>query len=334
MCQLIKCGRNYESITGEAGRIVTASILLIKLQPKNEPATDPRVKALIGPGPFKATYTFGEQLMANQEMQKKTALITGATSGIGHELAKVFAENGYSLIIVARSEGELAKTAAELTGKYSVRVDTIAKDLFEKDSAFEVVEEVKRLGVTVDALVNNAAQGCYGKFLETDLSKELAMLQLNIGAYIILTKHFLAEMTARGEGKILNVASIASKVPGPYQAVYHGTKAFIHSFSEAVRAEVEGSGVTITSLLPGATDTDFFHKANMEDSKILEMGLSDPAKVARDGFKALMDGDDMIVSGMKWKAQVAASNMVPDSALAKMMLKQQGPKSEPTKTNH
>jgi len=124
------------------------------------------------------------------------------------------------------------------------------------------------------------------------------MLQLNIGAYLVLTKFFLREMVRRNQGKILNVASIASKLPGPYQSVYHGTKAFIHSFTEAIRAEIAGSGVTITSLLPGATDTDFFHKAHMEESKMLDQKLSDPAQVARDGFKALMHGDDMVISGM------------------------------------
>lgn len=259
--------------------------------------------------------------------ERKTALITGGTSGIGHELAKVFAENDFNLIIVARSVGELSKTSAEISQKYGVRVDTLARDLFLRDSAFEVCDEVARLGARVDVLVNNAAQGLYGKFIETDINKELDMLQLNIGAYLILTKHFVKQMIERRDGKILNVASIASKVPGPYQAVYHGTKAFIHSFTEAIRAELDGTGVTVTSLLPGATDTDFFHKAHMENSKILKHGLSDPARVAKDGFKALMAGDDMIIPGMKWKAQVAAAGMMPDSAAAKMMMKQQGPVS-------
>src|SRR5690606_12650687 len=116
------------------------------------------------------------------------------------------------------------------------------------------------------------------------------------------------------------------KLPGPYQSVYHGTKAFIHSFTEAIRAELADSGVTITSLLPGATDTDFFRKAHMEDSRILEQDLADPAKVAKDGFEALMKGDDMVISGLKNKAQIAASNITPDSLVAKTMLKQQAPR--------
>jgi uncharacterized protein len=256
----------------------------------------------------------------------QTALITGATSGIGYHLAKLFAEHNYNLVIVARTVADLQKTAAEIREKYGVTVLPIPKDLFDKSAPFELYTEITARGIKIDVLVNDAAQGLYGKFVDTDLQRELDMLQLNIGAYIVLTKLFLREMLARNEGKILNVASIASKLPGPYQSVYHGTKAFIHSFTEAVRAEIAGSGVTITSLLPGATDTDFFRKAQMEDSKILDQKLSDPAQVAQDGFDALMDGDDMVISGMKNKAQIAASNLMPDSMVAKGMLRQQAPR--------
>lgn len=254
-------------------------------------------------------------------------LITGATSGIGLELARVFAEKGHGLIIVARDAGELESVANMLTQEHQVPVDVIARDLFEQESAFEVFEDIQRLGLDVDILVNNAAQGLFGEFIKTDLRKELAMLQLNIGAYVILTKLFLERMVARGDGKILNVASIAGKIPGPYQAVYHGTKAFIHSFTESIRAELKDTGVTVTSLLPGATDTDFFRKANMEDSKILDQKLSDPADVARAGYEALMKGDDMVVPGGKWKAQIIGSHFMSDSALASLSLKQQGPRS-------
>lgn len=256
----------------------------------------------------------------------QTALITGATSGIGYHLARLFAEHNYNLVIVARTVADLEKTAAEIREKYGVTVLPIAKDLFDRSAPFELHSEITARGIKIDVLVNDAAQGLYGKFVDTDLQKELDMLQLNIGAYIVLTKLFLREMLERHEGKILNVASIASKLPGPYQSVYHGTKAFIHSFTEAVRAEIAGSGVIITSLLPGATDTDFFRKAQMESSKILDHKLADPAQVAKDGFDALMDGDDMVISGMKNKAQIAASNLMPDSMVAKGMLKQQAPR--------
>lgn len=133
-------------------------------------------------------------------------------------------------------------------------------------------------------------------------------------------------MVLRGEGKILNLASIASKLPGPYQAVYHGTKAFIHSFTEALRSELEDTGVTVTSLLPGVTDTDFFNKAHMTSSKIYqETERADPGKVAKDGYKALMSGKDMVVSGFKNKTQIAISNVTPDKTLANTMRKQQKP---------
>src|SRR5690606_15524202 len=206
----------------------------------------------------------------------KYALITGATSGIGYELAKIFAQHHYNLVIVARTETDLQRTAAELSKQYNVNVTSIAKDLFDREAPFDLYDMIQQKGIIVDVLVNDAAQGLFGKFVETDLQRELDMLQLNIGAYLTLTKLYLREMVARNDGKILNVASIAGKVPGPHQAVYHGTRAFIHSFTEAISAELGNCGVTVTSLLPGPTDTDFFHKAHMEDSKILEQDLADP----------------------------------------------------------
>lgn len=253
-------------------------------------------------------------------------LITGATSGIGYQLTKVFAEHRYNLVIVARTEAKLDALAWELAQEYNIEVLPIPKDLFKREAPFEVYDEVKARGITVGILVNNAAQGLYGRFIETDLDKELDLLQLNIGAYLVFTKLYLQEMVDRGQGRILNVASIASKLPGPYQAVYHGSKSFIHSFTEAIRAETEGTGVTITSLLPGITDTDFFHKAHMENSKVLDRKLEDPAEVARDGFEALMKGEDMLISGFRYKAQIAASNLMPDHILARAMRKQQEPR--------
>lgn len=260
---------------------------------------------------------------------QKYALITGATMGIGKELAKLLAKDHYNLVIVARTREDLEKTAEELKQQYDIEVLTIAKDLFKRESPFEVYDEVKAKGIPISILVNNAGQGEYGEFADTDINRELDIVQLNMGAYIILTKCFLKEMLARNEGRILNVASIASKVPGPLQSVYHGTKAFVHSFTEAVRSEIKDSGVTITSLLPGATNTDFFNKADMENSKIVQEGsLADPAKVAKDGYNALMAGDDKVVSGLKNKAMVAMSNVTPDSMAADNMLKQQGPADE------
>jgi len=203
------------------------------------------------------------------------------------------------------------------------------RDLFNVAEAHALYGEIKGKGLEIEVLVNDAGQGVYGLFTETDLERELNIIQLNISSLVVLTKHFLAGMVQRGHGKILNVSSIAGKVPGPYQAVYHGTKAFVHSFTEAVRNEVRDTGVTLTSLLPGATDTDFFNKADMEDSKAVKEGeLADPAKVAKDGYEALMAGKDMVVSGFKNKMQVAMSNILPDSVAADNMRKTQEPSSK------
>jgi len=253
------------------------------------------------------------------------ALITGATSGIGLELAKLFAKDNYNLIIVARNETGLDSTA-QLLKSEGIEVVTISTDLFVPGNAEELYKQVKGLGLTVDILVNDAGQGVYGKFMDNDLARELNIIQLNIASLVTLTKFFGRDMVSRGSGKILNLASIAGKAPGPYQAVYHATKAFVHSFNEAIRNELKDSGVSVTSLLPGATDTDFFNKADMLDSKIVKEGeLADPAKVAEDGYRALMDEKDMVVSGFKNKIQVAMGNVTPDSMQASQMEKIQKP---------
>ena len=221
------------------------------------------------------------------------ALITGATSGIGKELAKLFVKDGYNLVIVGRSQETLEKTAAELKSINPVKIVSIAKDLFNKNAAFELYELVKAKGVQVDVLVNDAGQGQYGKFVHTEIQRELEIIQLNISSLVVLTKLFLKDMVARKSGKILNLSSIASKAPGPFQSVYHGTKAFVQSFTEAIRDEVKDTGVVITALLPGATATDFFNKADMLNAKIVAEGdLADAETVAKDGYEALMKGKD------------------------------------------
>jgi len=259
------------------------------------------------------------------ENTKHFALITGASSGIGYELAKLFAKDRFNLVIVGREEASLQKTALVLE-EQGVQVITVIADLFEPNAAFNLYEQIKARNIQIDVLVNDAGQGVYGKFIDTDLNQELDIIQLNVASLVTLTKLFVREMVARGSGKILNVASIAGKVPGPYQAVYHGTKAFVHSFNEAVRAEIKDTPVTITSLLPGPTDTDFFRKADMLDSKAVQEGeLADPADVAKDGYEAMIAGKDMIISGFKNKLQVAMGNITPDSMLAEQTGKQQEP---------
>lgn len=271
------------------------------------------------------------------EQKKETVLITGGTSGIGLELAKIFAQNGYDLIIVSSNEMHLNDTLKLLTKSYNVKVEVMTKDLFDVNAAFEVYNELKARNVQVDILVNDAAQGQYGEFVDTDVHRQLAIIQLNISSVVALTHSFLTDMVNRGSGRILNLSSIAGKLPGPWQAVYHGTKAFIQSFTEAIRSEVKDKGIVVTALLPGATDTDFFNKAEMNDSKVVEdrSKLSDPADVAKDGYDALMRGDDKVISGWKNKMQVAMSNITPDEQVADMMNKQQEPvdKNKKVKSN-
>jgi uncharacterized protein len=265
------------------------------------------------------------------KQNKQYALVTGGTSGIGYELAKLLAADGYNLILVARTPEDLDRVGAEIREMHGVEVRTIAKDLFYPGNAFEITDEIREQGIQVDILVNDAGQGQYGPFIENDVNRALDIIHLNIESLVVLTQYYLKEMVGRADGKILNLASIAGKTPGPFQAVYHGTKAFVHSFTEAIRSEVKDTGVTVTSLLPGATDTDFFNKAEMQDSKIVKEGeLGDPVKVAKDGYEALMSGKDMVVSGFKNKMTVAMSNIMPDEKVADQMKKQQEPVSKET----
>lgn len=262
------------------------------------------------------------------ENTNRFALITGATSGIGLELAKLFAKDKFNLVLVARGEDELNSTAAQLKEE-GIKVVTISKDLFNPNAASELYDEIKQQDIQIDVLVNDAGQGAYGKFVETDLHKELKIIQLNICSLVTLTKLYVKEMVARNSGRILNLASVAGKSPGPYQAVYHGTKAFVHSFNEAIRYELIDTEVTVTSLLPGATDTDFFNKADMLNAKIVQDGdLADPADVAKDGYEAMMAGKDMVISGFKNKMQVAMGNITPDSMQTAQTGKMQEPVNE------
>lgn len=256
--------------------------------------------------------------------QKGYALITGATSGIGYELAKVFGQNGYNLIIVARSSDELQSKSEEISSQNNVEVMPIAKDLFDANAASELYEEVKAKGIAVNVLVNNAGQGVYGPFIETDLQQQLQIIQLNVVSLTALTYLFLKDMVARNEGKILQLGSVVSELPATLQSVYGGTKAYILSFTEALISEVKDTDVTLTVLQPGVTDTDFFNKAGAQNSKLAEdkSKMSDPADVAKDAYKALMKGDDKVVSGFKNKVQVAMANVMPDTMMADQMKKQ------------
>lgn len=273
---------------------------------------------------------FTGKLNIMENTQQRYALITGASSGIGYELARLFAADGYPLIIVSRDRQALEQKAGALSSEFGVEVVPIAKDLFQPSAASELYEEVKNRGYTVDVLVNDAGQGQYGLFVESELERQLDIIQLNVTSLVVLTHKFLKDMVARNEGKILQVASIASEVPGPFQAVYHGTKAFVLTLTEGLVNELKNSAVTMTALQPGVTDTDFFNKADFpQDLKILEKdSMSDPAKVAKDGYEALMKGDDKIVSGFKNKAMTTMSNVMPDTMVAEQMRQMHTRKSE------
>jgi len=256
-------------------------------------------------------------------METKHALITGATSGIGYELAKLFAQDGYNLVLVARNTENLRATAAELEQlNNSIHTHIIPADLFEADAAQKVYEKTTELGITVNVLVNDAGQGEWGRFIKTDLKRELDLIQLNISSLVSLTKFYLKEMTERNEGRILQLASSVSKAPSPYLSVYAATKAFVLSFAEALVEELEDTEVTITALLPEATDTDFFHKAKAENTVTYkETDMYTAEEVAKAGYEGLMNGSATVVPGFKNKAQAAMNIVMPDSAIAANMHK-------------
>ncbi len=257
------------------------------------------------------------------------ALITGATSGFGYEFVKLFAQDGYNLILVARDRDKLNAIAADISERYGVITIPLPKDLFDPTAAEELYQEVKANNYRVDVLVNDAGQGEHGPFILNDLQRELKIIQLNIISLVVLTKLFLQDMVYRGYGRVLQVASLLAKYPTPLMAVYGGTKAFVLSFSEAVTNELQGTGVSMTVMLPGASDTDFFNKAGAENTVAAkDTELSDPAEVAKDGHDALFRGDKKIISGIRNKIQGVVSNVLPDSKLAAQMRRQMEDKEE------
>lgn len=271
----------------------------------------------------------------NTENRNKYALITGGTSGIGYELAKLLAKDGYSLILVARNEDRLQEVTNEFK-VLGVEVTPLAKDLFKDGAAKEVYNEVKQMGIQVDVLVNDAGQGQAGRFTDVELQRHLDIIHLNVVSLVTLTKLFLDDMVKRNEGKVLQLGSILSKTPAPYFAVYAASKAFVLSFSEALSYELKDANVTITCLMPGRTDTDFFHKADMEHTKEYQKELDDPAEAAKNGYEALMSGESRIISGFKNKMMVDMMNASPDSLSAANMADNLSPskKDEDEKRRH
>jgi short-subunit dehydrogenase len=258
---------------------------------------------------------------------RQLAVVTGASSGIGFELAKVFAEEGFDLIVAAEDE-ELAAAARELN-EVGRGVDSVRVDLSRPEGVEELYEKITADGRAVDALCLNAGIGMGGDFArETDLNQELRLIDLNVRSTVHLAKLVLADMTARDAGRVLFTSSIASTMPGAYQAVYNASKSFVQSFAEAIRNELKDTEVTITSLMPGPTETEFFERAEMEDTAIGSEEKDDPAEVARQGFDALMAGKEKVVGGaLKNKVQAAVAGVIPDKVKAEMHRKMAAPGS-------
>ena len=251
-------------------------------------------------------------------MNTETALITGASSGIGLHLAREFAKHQHPLVLVAPVESELQRLAAELRQEFGVEAQLIAKDLEKETAAQEIFEELSQRPDRIEILVNNAGHGQLGKFWEIDIDRDLSILRLNVEAILRLTKLFLSPMIRRGRGRILNVASVAGFEPGPGLAVYHASKAFVLSWSEALAEELHGTGVTLTALCPGPTDTDFFEKADMVDTRAFQKAnVMPPQDVAEAGYKALVDGERIIVPGAANKLMVFSRRFMPMTAQAK-----------------
>jgi len=261
---------------------------------------------------------------------QKHALVTGATSGIGYELAKLLAKENYNLVLIARNLENLEETAAELQVlSPNIHSHVMAIDLFEPGAAEEIYNKTTELGIRIDALVNNAGQGEWGLFSNTDLDREIDIVQLNVIASMSLTKLYLKDMLSRNSGKILQLASSVSKTPAPYLSVYAATKAFVLSLTEALQKEIENSDVTITALQPGATDTDFFHKAKAENSVTYkETSFYSPEEVAKAGFAGLMNGDATVVPGIMNKTQGILNSLMSDGAVAENMEKQMQPSTK------
>ena len=230
---------------------------------------------------------------------KLTALVTGASGGIGEELARLFAADGHSLVLVARSRDKLARLANELGQKHGVAARVLAADLARPEAPREIFEELEGAGVTVDALVNNAGFGSYGLFAETDPKAELELLQVNVVALTHLSKLFLPGMLARRRGYVMNVASTAAFQPGPLMAVYYASKAYVLSLSEALSNECEGTGVRVSALCPGPTETGFVAAAGMGDSKLFDRAVMDARAVAEAGYRGLLAGKAVVIPGLR-----------------------------------
>ena len=225
-----------------------------------------------------------------QDNKHKTALITGASSGIGLELAKLHAQNGDDLVLVARRKEKLQELQAELEEKYDITVTLLVKDLAQESAAREIYDEVHAKNIEIDYLINNAGFGGHGKFHEREWAKDAAMIQVNVTVLTALTRFFLDDMVKRDSGRILNVASTAGFLPGPLQAVYYATKAFVVSFSEALAEELSDTNISVSALCPGPTESEFAKTGDLEETNLFKQKTASAHDVAKHGFDAMMKG--------------------------------------------
>jgi uncharacterized protein len=260
-------------------------------------------------------------------MARRFAIVTGASSGIGYELATICAQEGFDLLVAADTP-EIA-SAAEAFRACGASVDALEVDLALADGVERLYAAVG--GRPVDALLANAGHGLGGAFLDQNFDDVRHVIDTNVTGTVLLLQKVGRDMRSRGQGRILITGSIAGFMPGTYQAVYNGTKAFIDSFSFALRAELKDTGVTVTCLMPGATETDFFARADMLDTKVGQSEKDDPADVARVGYDAMMRGDGDVVSGWQNKLRSAIANVTPAGILAEQHRKMAEPGSGKTR---
>jgi short-subunit dehydrogenase len=236
--------------------------------------------------------------LTTTQTNHKTALITGASSGIGKALAHQFAQDGYQLVLAARSLAKMKALAEELQQQFKVNVTVIGADLETHDGAAQLHADIKARGLVVNALVNNAGYGTFGQFKDSSLNSEVAMMQLNMNTVVILTRLFLPDLMAT-RGKILNIASTAAFQPGPYMAVYCATKSFVLSFTEAIASELEDTGVTVTALCPGPTTSGFQAKADLGNSGLIKgKKLPTSEEVSALGYRAMQRGQRVYIPGV------------------------------------
>ncbi len=270
--------------------------------------------------------------MKKKKSPLKTALVTGASSGIGLEMARILAKDGLDVVLVARRRQKLEAVARELSVTHGVSARVIAKDLAQRASPGEIAEELEGERIAIDVIVNNAGLGVYGRFWKTDLARQLEVVQVNLVALTELTGRFLSGMVTRGRGRIVNVASTAAFQPGPHMAVYYATKAYVLSFSEALAAELSGTGVTVTALCPGPTITEFQQTAGIEDSWLFRGPLvMDAAKAARAGWEGARRGKRIVIPGLGNKFLKEAVRFSPRrlvTATAETLQKKRGGKSK------